>query len=77
LQAERKSVVHVDGDEVEPPEFQAVTVENIEAIESRAPEMNLADLDLPDVLLDQVPETVATEDEVDALVKLFLETAEA
>ncbi len=61
----------------EAPAFVDVNAENIAQVMASAQTISVADLDFPDELQEQLPDSVASEEEVDELVKLFLSEAEA
>jgi type IV secretion system protein VirD4 len=54
------------------PPFVDVTLDNLDKVLAASHTISMADLDFPHDLKDRMPETVATEEEVDALVNLFL-----
>jgi type IV secretion system protein VirD4 len=63
--------------EPEASEFVDVTIENLDTVAAAPHTINLSDLDFPEELAERLPEVVASEEEVDALVKLFMSEAEA
>lgn len=57
-------------------EFVDVTADNLDVVAAAPHTINLSDLEFPAELTERLPETVASEDEVDALVQLFLSVAD-
>lgn len=77
LRAEQEAeAAAAEGGSVE-GEFVEVTLDNLDKIMAESQTISLNDLEFPDELKEQLPESIASEEEVDELVNLFLAEADA
>lgn len=77
LREEQEAAEAAANAEASEPEYVEVTLDNLDKIMAESHTISLNDLELPEELREQLPETIASEEEVDELVNLFLAEAEA